>query len=157
MQLSQAMGECENPRDLKGFTVAKAHPSIHFVCETAKKPHPQTCSVIQKMESLSGSYTAICHLWRTDVNWKERKRTRAVKKNIDLYSAVFSNVSSKPPQNSNACRSRRPIGCDLTPRPRARRLPRNGSHRPTKDADGLNAVSWELKGIAIIWTHFLNL
>lgn len=52
------------------------------------------------MESLSDYYTVICHLWRTDANWKERERTRAVKKNIDLYSAAFFKISSKPPQKA---------------------------------------------------------
>ena len=118
------MGESENLRDLRGFPVEKVYRLIHFACGITKKPHPQTQTAIQKMESLSGSYTAICHRWRTDGNWKERKRTRAVKKNIDLYSAVFFKISSRPPQNSNSCRSRRPIGCDLTLHPLARRLTR---------------------------------
>lgn len=122
------MGESENLRDLKGFTVEKLYRLIHFACGITKKNHPQTHTVIQKMESLSGSYAVICHLWRTDVNWKERKRTRAVKKNIDLYSAVFFKISSKPPQNSNLCRSRRPISCELTLHPLARRLTRKAFH-----------------------------
>lgn len=98
------MGESENQRDLK---VEKVYGLIHLVCGiTKKKTHPQTPTAIQEMESLSRYYTAICHLWRTDVNWKERKRTGAVKKNIDLYSAVIFKISPKPPQNSDSHRSR---------------------------------------------------
>lgn len=98
--------------------------------ELQKKNHPQTPTAIQEMESLSRYYTAICHLWRTDVNWKERKRTGAVKKNIDLYSAVVFKISPKPPQNSDSRRSRWPTSCDLTLHPLGRRLSRKAFHPP---------------------------
>jgi len=122
------MGEFENRKDLKGFTVENVYWLIHFVHGIPKKPHSQTHTAIQKMESLSGSYTATCHLWRTDVNWRERKRTKAARRNIDLYSsAVFFPASPKPPQFRNSCRSRRPTRCDLTQHPLACRLSRKAS------------------------------
>lgn len=67
---------------------------IHFVCGITRKKHPQSHTVTQQMENLSGSYTAICHPWRTDINWKERKRIKTVKK--ILICAQLSSLTFPP-------------------------------------------------------------
>lgn len=117
----------------------KIYRLIHFVCGITRKNHPQSHSVIQPMENLSGSYTAICHLWRTDVNWKERKRIRTVKK--ILICAQLSSLTF-PPELRRAAEGAGAKGRGLCRTPRA-----HHKHPPcskTAAAGPKRCVSWGL-------------